>query len=125
MRCLDLSSTNLHSADLTYFLTEISDPSAGIHLQTLNLSENQTVNDEVINGVCLLFKTSPTLQHLNFDQTSVTIEGLKKVLQAIHELKHLRTISTKDNNLSLMYQAEGQKIVKLLEGNFSLTELSY
>ena len=101
MRSLDLSCSNLRSADLTYFIKEISDPTAGIHLQTLNLSENPNVNDEVITYVCLLFKTSPTLQNLNLDQTSISERGLINILEAIRDLKHLRTISVKDNNLQL------------------------
>ena len=109
---------------MTYLIKEISDPSSGIRLNTLNLSENLTVNDEVLKLVSHLFKSSPSIQHFYFDRTNVTIYGLKKVLKAIQDRRNIRTISTKDNNMSLM-QEDGKKVVELLENNFSLTVFSY
>ena len=58
MRSLDLSATRLRSNDLTYFINEMSDPAAGIRLESLNLSENLEVNDEVIKRVCLFIKAT-------------------------------------------------------------------
>lgn len=125
MRTLDLSSTNLRSRDLSYFMSEISDPAAGIRLQTLNLSENPTVNDSVLKTVSYLFETSPTLQQFIFDKTSITITGLLHVLDALKDKRSIRRLSTKDNNLTLLQQQHGQQVVERLKSNFSLTELNY
>lgn len=124
MRSLDLSATGLQSSTLTYFVNEISDPQANIRLESLNLSQNPTVNDAVIKSVCNLFGSNPTVKHLYLDNTSITLQGLKLVLTAIHESRSVRTISFKDCNLSLSGE-DGLEIVELLKNNISLTNLCY
>ena len=122
MRSLDLSATSLQSKDLTYFLKEISDPQANITLESLYLSDNQTVNDEVIKSVCILLKTNTTVKHLYLDKTKVTVHGLRLILKAIEESRSVETISIKDCNMSLM-GVVGDEIIELLKNNFSLTNL--
>jgi len=76
MRSLDLSATGLQSNDLNYFFNVISDPKANIRLESLNLSNNTTVNDSVMNSVCELFGSNPHVKHLILDNTSITTRGL-------------------------------------------------
>ena len=124
MRYLDLSSTDLRQTDLTYLMREISDPSSGIRLHTLNLSENRTVDDEVIKQVCDMFKKNMSIQHFYCDKTGVTLKGLRRVLKAIQGRRNFRTISVKENDLSMIGK-DGERIVDLLKNNLSLTEFSY
>jgi hypothetical protein len=88
------------------------------------LSENRTVDDNVIKQVCYLFKTNLSIQHFYFDKTNVTLVGLREVLRAIQERRNFRTISVKENELSLVAE-DGQGIVELLKNNLSLTDFHY
>ena len=78
----------------------------------------------MIKQVCYLFKTNPSIQHFYFDKTNVTLVGLRKVLRAIQERRNFRTISVKENELSLIAE-DGQGIVELLKNNLSLTDFHY
>ena len=62
---------------------------------------------------------------MNLDKTSISEQGLKKLLEATKDLKHLRKISVRENNLQLQYQQNGKDVVDRLKENFSLVELSY
>lgn len=124
MRSLDLSCTNLRTTDMNYLIKEITDPSSGIRLKTLNLSQNQTVSDDVIKLVCHLLKASASMENLLFDSTKVTMTGLKTVLKAVESSRNIRTISVKDNEL-LFTGRDAQEVVELLMNNFSITEFRY
>jgi len=47
------------------------------------------------------------------------------VLDALENKKSIRSISTQDNNLTLIYKEEGHQVVERLKKNFSLIQLSF
>ena len=124
MRSLDLSATGLQSSDLNYFFAAINDPQANIKLESLNLSNNLTVNDSVLKNVCNLFRSNPNVKQLILDNTKITIHGLIEVLNAVKETKNVRTISVKNCNLNLVGE-DGETIIKLLHDNISITNLIF
>ena len=73
------------------FIKEIS--KRQIQLTTLNLSENETVNDKVVEDLCYLFTNQSTIEHLYLDRTNITIKGVKKLLDSIKDSLKVRTIS--------------------------------
>ena len=124
MRSLDLSATGLQSSDLNYFFAAINDPQANIKLESLNLSNNLTVNDSVLKNVCNLFRSNPNVKQLILDNTKITIHGLIEVLNAVKETKNVRTISVRNCNLNLVGE-DGKTIIKLLHDNISITNLIF
>lgn len=122
MRTLDLSKTGLTHADVNQFIIEICNRE--VKLTKLVLSENSSINDEVLEDLSKIFLNQSTMKEIYLDSTSITNKGLTKLLSSIKESMKVNKISVCDCNLNLLGE-EGQKIAKILNENISLTDLSY
>ena len=78
LKYLDLKGTGLRENDIKYFVIEIAKRQS--QLESLNLSDNPTINDKVAEDLCILFTSSSTMKHLYLDQTHITNKGLKMIL---------------------------------------------
>ena len=70
-------------------------------LESLNLSDNPTINDQVAEDLCFLFTSSSTMKHLYLDTTHITIKGLRLIIESIKESLKVRTISVQSCDLDL------------------------
>ena len=78
LKYLDLTGTGLRENDIKHFVIEIAKRQS--QLESLNLSDNPTINDKVAEDLCYLFTSSSTMKHLYLDQTHITIKGLKLII---------------------------------------------
>ena len=74
MRSLDLSKTGLSQSDINQFVIEICNRE--VKLTKLILSENSSVNDEVMEDLCKIFLNQSTMKEIYLDSTWITNKGL-------------------------------------------------
>lgn len=99
LRSLDLSNTGLRYKDIQLFIEEIA--KQNIRLETLNLSENDTVDDKVVEQLCYLFTSSSTIVHLYLNRTKITLKSLHKIFISIKDSLKVRTIGVEGCNFNL------------------------
>lgn len=80
-------------------------------MTSLNLSDNSTINDSVVSNLCYLFTNNSTIENLYLDNTSITMKGVKKLIDSVKESLKVRTISIRGCDLKLD-GAHGRFIVK-------------
>ena len=95
-----------------------------IRLTSLDLSDNVTVNDNVVKDLTTLFSNSSTLVNLYLNKTQVTIEGLLILLGSIKDSLKVREIGVEGCGIDLEGE-NGQKVIEALMDNISLTKLAY
>ena len=86
----------------------------------MTLSENEAVNNSVLNDLCPLFTSGSTLVHLYLDKTSISFKGLRKLLASVKTSLKVRTISVKSTKLT-MRNNFADSYIALLKDNMSLT----
>lgn len=93
-----------------------------LRLKSLNLSENNSVTDSVVESISMIFQSASILEELFLDETAITIRGLKNLLSSIKSNRSIRIISVEKCGLDLKGR-KGDIIVELLKENISLTSL--
>ena len=93
-------------------------------LTTLNLGDNESISDEVVEDLCELFSQHSTLQELFLDKTKITSKGVNHLLESICQSLKVRTISTRDCGMQLSF-SRGKQILETLGRNISLVTFDY
>ena len=122
MTSLDLSGTGLSRFDMNQFVIEIV--KREVKLTTLNLGDNESISDEVVEDLCELFSQHSTLQELILDKTKITSKGVNHLLESICQSLKVRTISTRDCGMQLSI-TRGKQILETLARNISLVKFDY
>ena len=120
MTSLDLSGTSMTRFDISQFIIEIV--KREIKLTKLNLSDNNGINDIVVEDLCHLFSQHSTMKQLYLNKTSISEKGLLKLLDSIKDSLKVRTIAVADCGMTLSGQ-HGLTIVESLAKNLSLMAL--
>lgn len=81
MTSLDLSGTGLSRFDMKMFIGEIV--SREVKLTKLLLCNNESICDDVVGDLSLLFSQQSTMQSLILDNTRLTTRGLTALLDSI------------------------------------------
>ncbi len=106
---MDLSSTQLSAEDINKFVLEIV--KRDIKMTSLNLSNCDEVNDDVVSDLCCLFSKNSTIKELRLDKTDITEKGLAILFESIKESIKVHTISIMGCKLDLkMKKRSGEKI---------------
>lgn len=123
LRSLDMSDTDLRQKDISLFVEEFA--RHDIRLESLNLSNNFSINHKVVvENLTYLFTSSSTIVHLYLDNTQITHKSVKKIFIAIKDSLKVRTISINKCNLNLT-GSFGREIVDLAKNNISLTNFLF
>ena len=122
MTSLDLSGTGLSRFDMNQFVVEIV--KREVKLTKLNLGDNESISDEVVEDLCQLFSQHSTLQELFLDKTKITSRGVNNLLDSICQSLKVRTISVRDCGMQLSI-SRGKSILETLAKNISLVKFDY
>lgn len=125
LRSLDLSYTNLQARSVEKLTIAIAVREIH-HLETLNLSRNITINDEVCRKMKPLFSSSSNIKYLYLDDTYVTQKGVEELVSSIAENLKVHTLSFRNCNVNILDQGrhpEWDQILTVLGQNCSLVKL--
>lgn len=125
LRSIDLSFTDLGGKDVARIVQDIASREIH-HIQTLNLSRNITINDEVANMLRGLFRSNSAIKHLYLDDTSITHKGLADLIDSTTENLKLLTLSIKNSDIRIASedQPEWKSIIQSMKQNCSLTTIN-
>ena len=97
------------------------------HINSLNLSRNLTINDEICKVLTVLFTSKSNVKHLYLDYTEITEKGVATLVQSIAENLKVQTLSFTNCRVKIYDQnmhPEWDTIIETLQQNCSLTKLN-
>ena len=123
VKSLDLSFTNLSDRAIQKVVRSLI--AREINLNTLILSRNIGIGDEVCKEIGNLFTQRSTIKHLYLDDTSITQKGVNTIIESIAENLKISTLSFKNSEVEIYdpEQPEWNSIVALVRQNCSLIKL--